>query len=220
MWNESEAVVELCSRRPLAIQVLQRHAIDPSDPRSLAACCQDRALEVGVVRGELIAEESRLAGSWRTRTLPELIDHIVTTYHQRLDAALTAAAAAISAAAPPSDGPAHLDWAALQRDLEELRADMAAHMAKEEQVLFPWLLGRADTAAAPIRAMQLEHTDTIQLLHALRAGLRRCLAASGRDPRTQAVAARLDEVERALCEHMHLESNELFPRALDGDPRR
>jgi regulator of cell morphogenesis and NO signaling len=95
---------------------------------------------------------------------------------------------------------------------------MEQHMAKEERVLFPWLRGRADTAAARC-AMQLEHSDTIHWLRAIHATLRRCLAVATGGTQEQVAASRIDHVERWLCEHIHLESNELFPRALEIEPR-
>ena len=86
-------------------------------------------------------------------------------------------------------------------------------MMKEEQVLLPWLRSRAATAASPIRAMQLEHSDAISLLLAMHAAAESWHRAVS-DPAVRATIAKLDEIERWLCEH-HFESNELFPRALD-----
>jgi regulator of cell morphogenesis and NO signaling len=214
---EPELVVgELCWRRPLALPVLHRHGVETNDPaKTLIACCASHGVAPSVILDEVATEEARLAGPWRALALTELLDHIVRTYHRPFDAELGEAAFAITAASPSRGAPGHHEWAVLARELAELRTDMEQHMAKEERVLFPWLRGRADTAAAPVRAMQLEHSDTIHLLRAIRATLRRCLAASSSGPLQQAVAIRIEYVERWLCEHIHLESNVLFPRALE-----
>jgi regulator of cell morphogenesis and NO signaling len=216
----SESLKELCARHPLALPVLHQHGVDTSDPcRTLAASCEGHVDSTSIL-AEVAAEEARLAAPWQALALTELLDHIVRTYHRPFDSELGEVASAIDAASPSRGAPGHDAWSTLAHELAELRLDMEQHMAKEEQVLFPWLRGRADTAAAPIRAMQLEHSDTIQLLHAIHATLLQCLEAGPQGPRAEAVASQLQHVERWLCEHIHLESNELFPRALETEPRR
>ncbi len=219
--NETELVGALCTRRPLAVSLLHRHGIGTDPTRSLDAACGERGLEPADLLRELAYEEDQLAGPWRTRPVAELLDHIVRTYHRPFDAELATAAAAIAAARPPAGDPRQPMWAELDRQLGELRADMEQHMTKEERVLFPWLRGRAETAGAPIRAMQLEHADTIQLLHAIHAAAGRWTAAGPHGAPPHALVAQLAHVESWLCDHIHLESNELFPRALETEsPRR
>ena len=199
--DASELVGDLCSHRPLALRVLDRHGIGPADhARSLEACCQQRGIDVATLVAELTAEEEQLAAPWRLRPLPELLDHIVRTYHRPFAAELDEAAAAITFATPSSGDPAHAAWVALQHELAELRADMEQHMAKEEAVLFPWIRSpRARTAAAPIRAMQLEHARHDRLcprsatsVRRARLGLRGARAARPSPParRAGALAAR------------------------------
>lgn len=69
------------------------------------------------------------------------------------------------------------------------------------------------TASAPIRAMELERADTIHLLLAFP------LPASPAPPVAE-LALRLLDLERWLCEHLHFESNELIPRALQVEISR
>lgn len=144
-----------------------------------------------------------LAEPWRGRPLPALIDHLVAFYHQPFDARLAEVDAAFARAAHPA-------WEAARDGLAELGADLRPHMAKEEQVLFPWLRTRSDTAAGPIRVMQLEHADFLQLLHALH-GATQAAASLAPAPAAVLVHAAL---ERWLCDHIYLENNVLFPRAL------
>ncbi|MCX5745657.1 MAG: hemerythrin domain-containing protein [Proteobacteria bacterium] len=59
----------------------------------------------------------------------------------------------------------------------------------------------------PIRAMQLEHADTMGILQAVHEVAARVAGA--------AASPALTHVERTLCEHIHLENNVLFPRALE-----
>jgi iron-sulfur cluster repair protein YtfE (RIC family) len=139
---------------------------------------------------------------WSDRPLSEVIEHVITAFHAvtpglfaRAEAELRILAGAAATAA--------------LAELAALRDEHTAHMAKEEAVLFPWILSpRARTAAAPIRAMQLEHGDALARLDELR---RLADAALG-DVRSP----RLDELERSLRDHIRLEDEILFPRALVG----
>lgn len=197
---------ELCGQRPLAMGVLLRHGID--------AGCRTASVD-RVVLADVTAAEEQLAAPWRERPVTELLDHVVRSYHRPFAALMDETAAAIAAARVTLDASG---CAELERLLAELRADLEEHMDKEERVLFPWLRGRADTAAEPIRAMQLEHADTMGLLLAVHASATRVLDRS-RGPLVAAAGRRLDELEQALCEHIHLENNELFPRALEASTR-
>jgi iron-sulfur cluster repair protein YtfE (RIC family) len=60
--------------------------------------------------------------------------------------------------------------------------------------------------------MMMEHDATLRLLNHVRA-LRQDAAASA----ATEVVDRLCELDRHVREHMHLENNILFPRALRGD---
>jgi len=217
MWTvESETVKELCARRPLAMRVLERHDIDPTERARLAECCAARGIEVATVLAELTRDEVELAAPWRSRPMALLLDHIIQRYHRPFDSMVTAAEAALDAARPPSAAPSHEAWEELGRHLAELRVDMEDHISKQERVLFPWLRGRPETAAAPIRAMQLEHADTLNLVHAIHTSVRRYVAFGPCGD----VASRIEQLEHWSCEHIQLESNELFPGALAVGPPR
>lgn len=213
MGEGAEVVQKLCARRPLAVGVLRAHSIDPSSSLTVAACCEERGLNLTAVLSELRACEDELAGAWRTRALPELVDHVVRTFHRPFAARLGELTAMLEAARPTEE-PALAAWGELCEQLAQLKLELEEHMLKEEQVLFPWLRSRAATAASPIRAMQLEHTDSISRLLAMHSAAERWHRAAA-DPSAPATIVKLDEIERWVCEHLHFESNELFRRALD-----
>lgn len=210
----SESVNDLSTRHPLVLAVLHRHGIVTSAPSATLAACCEGLIDPSVVLAEVAAEEARLVLPLQAFSLAELIDHIIINYHRPFDIELDEAFSAIEAARQSRGTREHDAWTTLAHELAELRLDMAQHMAKEERVLFPWLRARAETAATPIRAMLLEHADTLQLLYAIHGTLRRCLDTST-GPLDVSMANRIERVEQWLCEHIHLESNELFPRALE-----
>jgi len=212
--DDSEAISQLCARRPLAVRVVRAHNLDPGSRRALGECCLEAGLGIDEVLADLVRVEDEVAGAWRSRPVTELLEHILRAYHRPLAAEFDVVAVAVMRARPDTE-PAASVWSELGRQLDELRTEIEQHMHKEERVLFPWLRARAETAAAPIRAMQLEHGDTIQLLVDVHATAARLLASAAGDAAGEAVV-RLDELEGRLCEHIHLENNELFRRALEA----
>jgi regulator of cell morphogenesis and NO signaling len=113
----------------------------------------------------------------------------------------------------------HGDKPACPRGLAALIAGLAAeltqHMQKEEQILFPMLArGEGANAARPIQVMEQEHEDAGAVLASMRA-----LATDYQPPAEacgtwRALYLGLDEFERELMQHVHLENYVLFPRAM------
>jgi regulator of cell morphogenesis and NO signaling len=211
--HDTDVISDLTVRRPLALGVLYAHGLDArSATCTLDVACRQRGLEPSAVLDEIARAERAITAPWETRSLTDVVEHVRRRYHREF-----AAAKHMLAVPRPRCDPEL--WGELHQLLVELRTDMEHHMAKEENVLFPWLCTRPTTAVVPIRAMQLEHADTIALLHAVHTALARALPA-GRDADSDEASRRLAHVELTLCEHMHLENNELFPRALESSSTR
>jgi regulator of cell morphogenesis and NO signaling len=150
---------------------------------------------------------------WTTRPVAELVDHIVSVFHAVEQRELADLQEALRAAAGRQPGSAALDD--LADAIARLRVDLCEHMAKEETVLFPWLRsGRGDLARTPIQVMMMEHDATLRLLNHVRA-LRQTWVATA--PAAAEIVERLTALDRNIREHMHLENNVLFPRALRGE---
>jgi iron-sulfur cluster repair protein YtfE (RIC family) len=203
--QDAETIEAFCTYHPLAIPVLRPLDLLVGAPtRSLDERCREHALDAQAVRRTVTGEEETLTAGWRGRPVSELLDHILRTYHRPFARELAAVEASLAVASAAT----HADrWVELGQALGDLRSDMELHMTMEEHVLFPWLRDPASTASAPIRAMELEHADTINLLLALPLPV-------SQEPETAALVKRLCDLERWLCEHLHFESNELIPRAL------
>ncbi|TNE89041.1 MAG: hypothetical protein EP330_12640 [Deltaproteobacteria bacterium] len=154
---------------------------------------------------------------WTTAPLDELIHHILEQHHRPLDDELPrlAALAAKARAAHPEAG---RDLRVVEDLLADITEDILDHMPKEEQVLFPMILrGQGHRAAMPVHVMGQEHTS-------LRSLLRRLQVATD-DFHAPPEACRswvmlwegLEALVVDLVQHMHLEDQILFPRALGGE---
>lgn len=207
---DGETLGALCTRHPLALPVLQQLGVVLSDPaRPAEACCAEAGVAAATARGAITAAEDAFAGRWRDRSIEALIDEVVRTFHRPFALAVAALQRECEAA---RDATAHPGWSAVIAELAELQVDLAHHIEIEERVVFPWVRDRAAAATATIRAMQLEHGDAIARLLAIEA-----IAPAGTGIEATRARAGLQGFERWLCEHIHLESNALFPRALQAE---
>lgn len=209
---------ELAITRPGAVGVFQSHGLDfcCHGRRSLAEACTEKGLDP-----RSIAEEIESAApirspitDWTNAPLTELVDFIERRYHAGLRADLPVL---IELARKVER--VHRDKPTCPRGLTSHLEYMAEaiddHLAKEEQVLFPIVrAGRGRMAACPVQVMESEHEDhgrSLERLKELTGGFRAPAEACGSWNALYTGLARLTD---ELVEHIHLENNVVFPRAL------
>ena len=97
--------------------------------------------------------------------------------------------------------------------LEQMAAELEAHMQKEERVLFPLMRqGGHPMIGQPIRVMRAEHDDHGTHLQALEALTRGGVPPEGACNTWRALYAGTRKFADDLMDHVHLENNLLFPR--------
>lgn len=220
--THASPVGEIAAAVPAATRVFHRHKIDfcCGGGRPLEEVCNRKGLSVDSILDE-IETEVRPADStkidWTDAPLDELIDHILTTYHEPLREELPrlqSMAHKVLRVHGDSD-PEMLN--ALNSVLDDLVTELYAHMLKEERILFPMIKqGRGAMAATPVSVMEHEHESAGNALHQMRE------LTNDYDPPEwacttyRALFSGLSDLEEALHEHIHLENNILFPRATAG----
>jgi regulator of cell morphogenesis and NO signaling len=219
-FEPHRTLAELATRHAGATRVFQRHGLDfcCHGQVSLAEACARRALDVATLQRELADEERRPDDfeRWDERPLGELIDHVLARYHEPHRAELARLLAMARKVAK-----VHADKPTCPHDLlphlERIADELELHMQKEEQVLFPLVrAGRGRMALMPIEAMEREHEDHGRNLETLRRLTGDYRAPADACNTWQALYLGLAELERELMQHIHLENNVLFPRALRG----
>jgi regulator of cell morphogenesis and NO signaling len=151
---------------------------------------------------------------WELAPLPALVDHIVAHYHRRLRDALPhlIEMARMIEARHRDKGACPVGLTAL---LDEMQHTVLDHLAREENVVFPALVsGSGARVSAPIYVMELEHRHHKRDLLRLRALTREYTPPVEACTTWRALYAGLLQLERELMEHIHLENNVLFRRAL------
>jgi regulator of cell morphogenesis and NO signaling len=211
-------LADLAVSHPSASRVFHRYGLDfcCHGSRPLADACAERGLDADRVVAEIATEEASASDQprWDERPIPELVDHIVRFYHLRLRAELPEL---VSLAAKVETR--HAEKAScprgLRAHLEEVHRAVLEHLAKEEQILFPMIVGgRGRMAAGPIGMMESEHDDHAEALRRTRRLTADLVAPEEACPTWRALYLRLGQLERELMDHIHLENNVLFRRVL------
>ncbi|MFA4945363.1 MAG: DUF542 domain-containing protein [Lentisphaeria bacterium] len=227
-------VREVAGQVPRSRTVFQLHQIE--------WCCggegtlEDAARDYGVNLDRLIRElravqaaSAAEAQGWHGEPLPRLVRHILDAHHRYLHRALPRIRlhlVKIIQHHGEKYGPLLRKVADLFLVLEE---DLISHQLKEERILFPAILvldgairggmskpeTRGATFMAAIGRMELDHEDTIAALHILRGLTNGYTPPADAIPQMRAFMAELRHLDADLHEHFHLESNILFPRAVE-----
>lgn len=179
-------------------------------------------------------EERRVTTSrqvdWHNVELTRLVAYIVQTHHHYTRQELVRLADLVTKARIRHEQN-HPELALVESLLLELSQDLSLHMFKEEKVLFPYIIIMEDalnndeplppapfeSVSNPIKMMMTEHDAATQLLEKLRE------VTSGYDIPADACASYislyqgLEELEADLHEHMHLENDILFVRAVETE---
>jgi regulator of cell morphogenesis and NO signaling len=116
----------------------------------------------------------------------------------------------------------------------DLARELTMHMMKEEAVLFPYIARMEESVTAkepvlpppfgsvrnPVAMMMHEHNDAGNALHAMRRAGSDYAAPSDACISYQTLYKALAEFEMDLHQHIHLENNILFPRAVEMEQAR
>lgn len=216
--NPTETLAELATTHAGAASVFYRHGLDfcCGGRRTLADACGARGLDpvtvlADVEREAAVADHAR---RWDLEPLPDLIAYIVDVYHQRLRETLPdLIRMAAKVEMKHEEKPACPRGLALH--LATMREGVLEHLDKEEQVLFPMILrGHGRLAVGPVHVMEIEHDEHGRNLQEMRRLTGDMQPPEYACPTWRALYLGLQQLERELMEHIHLENNVLFRRAL------
>lgn len=232
--DTTQTVAEIARLHSAATTVFDALGIDSCSmgDTALAEVCKKKNISLNLVLSDLsstlITRPTETDGHWMTCSLAELSAYIVAQHHKyakRELPRLTALAVKVQS----RQGQAHPELSKISELIDALSCDMTIHMLKEEQVLFPRLKVIEECAQAriapppaffgalinPIRHMMSDHDDTSELLKAIRALANNYNPPEGACGSYQALYGGLEAMEQDTHQHIHLENDILFPRALE-----
>lgn len=216
--SPTTTVGEVARLRPATTRIFERARIDYccGGGRTLAEACAKAGVDVTALVAELSAAPPDTANrDWARAPIPALVAHIVDTHHAFTRSEIDRAQRLATKVAR-----VHGDRFPRLRDLaaavDEMALELSSHLAKEERILFPRILGGAGGCGvdAPIGVMMGEHDE-----HGVRLANLRTLTDDYTPPAEacgswRALYDSLASLEADLHQHIHLENNVLFPRAL------
>ncbi len=210
-------VGDIAATHPAATRVFSRYGIDYccSGGRTLTESCDEKAIDADDVLAEIQSESeaNEQPDRWQDASAAELIEHIVLAYHEPLREELPRleAMARKVARVHGRKRPGTLDE--LSRVATDLRGELERHMEEEERDVFPSIARGGTGDAEGLESLEHDHAEAGVALERIRR-----LTDDYRLP-SEACATwaglwlGLEELERTMHEHIHLENNILFPRA-------
>jgi regulator of cell morphogenesis and NO signaling len=234
MSESTKTVREYALEIPAATRIFEKLGIDYccGGGKSLPDACTAAGVSVVEVLDSLNADSKSVATSaaedWQALSQAELITHIVDKHHAftreelvRLDALLTKVSGV--------HGQNHPELFQIQDQFGKLRGELEPHMLKEESVLFPYIVRMEEAAAAnqtlppppfrtvqnPVRVMMAEHDAAGYILGKMREASSNYAVPPDGCISYKTLYSALAVLEVDLHQHIHLENNILFPRAVE-----
>jgi regulator of cell morphogenesis and NO signaling len=233
--NSMKTVREIALEMPAATRIFEKMGIDYccGGAKPIREACQTAGvtfeeLSLSLEQAENWAQEGVAGKDWQAESLASLITHIHDRHHvftrdemARIEPLLAKVASVYGDRRP--------ELAQILVLFEELSRELLLHMRKEENVLFPYVTAMEDAVRAglsvptsmfgtvrnPVHMMMVEHDGAGDLLRRIRQ-----LSDDFTPPAEACVSYRtlygaLEGLEKDLHQHIHLENNILFPRAVE-----
>jgi regulator of cell morphogenesis and NO signaling len=230
-----KTVRELALENPAATRVFEKLGIDYccGGNKSLEEACRTANLPIDEVLDSLeMAEQSARAvqkdRNWPTELLADLVAHITSTHHKYTREEIARLGPLFDKVCSVH-GKNHPELQHVRASFRGLAQELTTHMMKEEMVLFPYIVRMEEAVIQrepvlpspfgsvqnPVTMMMNEHDSAGEALRAMRQ------ASAGYTPpgdaciSYQTLYKALADFEGDLHQHIHLENNILFPRAIE-----
>ncbi len=245
----TKTVREFAVENPATTRVFEKLGIDYccGGQLSLEEACKNAGVEIE--RVSTLLEEAKTSGvsgasvseiDFRTMSLAALADYIVRKHHSftRDEAArITALLEKVCSV----HGGNHAELFEIQKIFGALRLEIENHLLKEERMLFPFIAlmesslafgmpvppAPFGTTRNPIKVMVSEHDAAGEHLREIRTLSNQFDVPTDACVTYQTLYEALEGFEKDLHQHIHLENNILFPRAVEmedagvsADPQR
>ena len=225
-FDSLETVAHIVAAFPPAARVFERHGIDYccGGKIPVAEACAKRGLETDLVLAELEAAATAApkARDWTNATAGEVIDHVLGVHHEYVKREIPRLSTLMEKV-NRVHGPSHPGTIPVIAGLwRTVSAELSQHLDKEEEILFPMIKamesGRPVAmhcgVEGPVHVMEIEHEVAGQVFARMRELAQDYVAPEEACGSWRALWSGLDEFERDLHAHVHLENHVLFPRAL------
>ena len=229
-----KTVREVALENPAATRIFEKLGIDYccGGNRSLLEACRTANLPMDEVLDSLeMAEQSARAvqkdRNWTTEMLADLVAHIISTHHKYTREEMARLGPLFDKVCSVH-GKNHPELLQVRDSFQGLVQELTMHMMKEERVLFPHIVRMEESVIQkepvlpppfgsvqnPVTMMMHEHDSAGEALRSMRKGSADYTPPGDACISFQTLYKALADFEADLHQHIHLENNILFPRAI------
>ena len=230
----TKTVREVAVGNPAATRVFEKFGIDYccGGNQGLEQACAVAGASLNQVLDALEMEEETARAAqqvrdWKNELLSELVVHIKSTHHKYTRQEIVRLTALLQKVCSVH-GNNHPEVLEIQATFRDLAQELTTHMMKEEMVLFPYIVRMEEsviqkepvlpapfgTMAKPVAMMEHEHDSAGTALRAIRKASSDFVAPADACVSYETLYKALEAFEADLHQHIHLENNILFPRAI------
>lgn len=229
--TDEETVGQIAAKDIRKAEVFKKLGIDfcCGGKKSLKQVCEEKGLDLSSVEAELktVSAATRTSENYDRWNPDFLADYIYNKHHQYYyDEA--PAIGELLAKVVGHHGENYPELQEVYRLYRILAQELNAHFAKEEKVVFPFVkaLVRAKqtgnveelrnqfSLSQPIQMMESDHEEAGEILARINEVTHGYTPPAGACNSFQFLYRKLSELEDDLHQHIHLENNILFPKAL------
>lgn len=235
----TKTVRELAVENPAATRIFEKFGIDYccGGGESLEQACERANISLNQVLDtlEMSEEQARAAQEvrdWTREPLSELIAHIKNTHHKYTREETTRLTGLLQKVCSVH-GKNHPELFGIRETFNGLAQELTTHLMKEEMMLFPFIERMEEaviqkepvlpapfgTVQNPVAMMEHEHDSAGSALRAIRKASSNFTAPADACVSYQTLYRVLAAFEGDLHQHIHLENNILFPRAIAMERR-
>lgn len=215
-------------------EVLKKYGLDfcCGGKKTLAKACEEKGIDVMEISKDFHRLED--SGSYKPSrdfnkwSLDFLADYIVNTHHSYVRQA-NQALYGYTQKLKKVHGEKHPELVEIANIFSDIMNELESHMVKEENILFPYIKNMVEakkqsrptiappfrTVQNPINMMEHEHKDAMELMKRIETLSDGYTVPTDACNTYRVAYAKLREYDDDLRLHMHLESNILFPKAID-----
>ncbi|MGE3608336.1 MAG: iron-sulfur cluster repair protein YtfE [Bacteriovoracaceae bacterium] len=212
----NQTLSNLAITLPMATEIFRKNRLDfcCGGTQTLKEACEKKGLRLEEIENQLNDLTQKEGPSFKVMPLNEMTEFIVDRYHKDLKKRLPELIALSTKVEQ-----VHGDHTACPKGLTQLLnimySEIQMHMMKEENVLFPLIKnGQGHLAVMPVKVMNMEHEAHGKQLDEMHRLTNDFTPPEGACGTWRALYSGLAKLEEELMEHIHLENNILFPRAL------
>ncbi|MBS1559079.1 MAG: iron-sulfur cluster repair di-iron protein [Bacteroidetes bacterium] len=229
-----ETLGQLATRDLRKAQVFKKYGLDfcCGGKKTVKQACAEKGIDASVVETELQQAERQAAPSTRPLAYHEwdlgfLADYIVQVHHSYIKKNLPGIID-MTHQVLLRHGAAHTELGLVYELVQAIQAELTEHLQKEEQIIFPFIKSLAVASGAskqfsapsgtvrnPVKVMEKEHERIGKYLEELRMVTDKYVVPADACDSYNMLYHLLAEFEEDMLQHIHLENNILFAKAIE-----